>query len=212
MKNGGFASKLVLEKGNIRTEVITPEGKRIVTSDGDVVPIVDQFVLEHSDFSLYCRKGVIALTGFQWIFGYRTQLISIKGDSERKAVLPIVDSLKKSGWIFANHSFSHSQIFLRETISTVELSSDVSRWKNEVEPLIGPTNIFIGPFGEVFKKGSARRKQLIDAGFNVLYGVGMDGYTKFFDNHVVVNRADIDGYRIAHNPKMLLKRFGISVK
>ncbi len=212
MKDGGFAHKLVLDNGVVKTEVITPEGNKIVTDDGDVVPIVDKFVKEHPDFSLNGGKGIIALTGFEGILGYRTQLKNPQNATEKVAVLPIVDALKKSGWTFANHSFTHDPFFLKDTISTRQLADDISRWKKEVEPLIGPTNIFIGPFGEVFKEGDPRRQQLIDAGFNVLYGVGMDGYIRFFDNHFVMNRIDLDGYRLTHNAKTLYKLFGISVK
>lgn len=209
MRNGGFAHRLVLDGDIVKTEVIIPDGNKIITDDGDVVPIVDAFVKEHPDFSQNNAKGIIGVTGFQGILGYRTQLKSTKRDADIKAVLPVVESLKKSGWIFANHSFSHDKIFLTDKISSLQLADDISRWKSQVEPLVGPTNIFIGPFGEVFKEGDPRRKELIDAGFNVLYGVGMDGYTKFFDNHFVMNRADIDGYRLSHNPKTLYKLFGI---
>ncbi|MCX6751919.1 MAG: hypothetical protein NTZ87_00210 [Candidatus Nomurabacteria bacterium] len=212
MKNGGFANKLVLDNGIVKTEVITPEGKKTITNDGDAVPIVDEFVKEHPDFSQDGAKGIIALTGFQGILGYRTQLKNAQGDVERASVLPVVDALKKTGWIFASHSFTHNQVFLRETISTAELAKDISKWKAQVESLVGPTNIFVGPFGEVFKEGDSRRQQLIDAGFNVFYGVGLDGYFKFFSDHFVMNRIDIDGYRLTHNPKTLFRMFGISMK
>ncbi len=212
MKNGGFANKLVLENGIVRTEVITPEGNKIITNDGDAIPIVDDFVKLHPDFSLNGAKGIIALTGFEGILGYRTQLKNKQNGVEREAVLPVIDALKKSGWIFASHSFTHNQFFLRKTISTKELAKDISDWKAGVESLVGPTNIFIGPFGEVFKEGDKRRAQLINAGFNVLYGVGMDGLMKFYKDHFVMNRINIDGYRLTHNPKTLFRLFGISVK
>lgn len=212
MRNGGFANKLVLENDVVKTEVITPAGNKIITDDGDVVPIVDKFVEEHPGFSLDGAKGIIALTGFQGILGYRTQLNAPNRDAEITAVLPVVDALRKSGWIFADHSFTHNQWFLRRTITTDQLALDISKWKAQVEPLVGPTNIFVGPFGQVFQEGSKRRQQLIDAGFNVLYGVGMDGYFKFFDNHFVMNRINIDGYRLTHNPKTLNRLFGILVK
>ena len=38
-----------------------------------------------------------------------------------------------------------------------------------------------------------------NTGFNVLYGVGIDGYMKYFNNYLVMDRIDIDGYRLAHN-------------
>jgi len=211
MKNGGFAHKLVLENDIIKTEVLTPEGNTIVTDDGDVVPIVDAFVKGHPDFSLNGAKGIIGVTGFEGILGYRTQLRGEQGDIERQHAAIVVDALKKSGWVFANHSFGHKQSFLNGTISLDFLANDISLWVNQVEPIVGHTNIFIGPFGQIFKDGDLRRKKLVDAGFNILYGVGMDGYTKSFGNYLVMNRTDIDGYRLKHNAKKLYELFGISV-
>jgi hypothetical protein len=211
MKNGGFANKLVLENGVVKTEVIDPNGNKIITSDGDIVPILDTFIKKYPDFSLNGAKGIIALTGFQGILGYRTQLQGANGDKDRQQVKAVVDALKKSGWVFASHSYSHNQRFLNNKITRDYLAYDISRWENEVEPLVGKTDIFIGPFGQVFSQGDPKRQQLIDAGFKVLFGVGMDGYTKFFDTYMVMNRANIDGYRIANNPKMLFSLFGISV-
>ena len=211
MKSGGFANKLVLDNGIVKTQVITPEGNTIVTDDGDVVPIVDEFVKEHPDFSINGAKGIIGVTGFEGILGYRTELSSTKGTAERVAVLPVIAALKNSGWVFASHSYTHDQVFLHDTIGATQLASDISNWNNQVEPLVGKTNIFIGPFGEIFKEGDPRRQQLINAGFNVLYGVGMDGYMKFFSNHFVMNRIDIDGYRLTHDATKLNKLFGLTV-
>lgn len=211
MKNGGFAHKLILENDIVKTEVLTPEGNTIATNDGDVVPIIDAFVKEHPDFSLNGAKGIIGVTGFEGVLGYRTNWKGGRGDIERQQAIMVADALKKSGWTFANHSFSHNQIFSNGTITSDLLTNDISNWVNQVEPIVGKTNIFIGPFGQVFSEYAQRRKQLTDAGFNILYGVGMDGYTKFFTNYLVMNRTDIDGYRLIHNAKKLYELFGISV-
>jgi len=212
MSKGGFANKLVLdESGAVKTEVVTPEGNTIVTDDGDVVPIVDKFVAEHPDFSQDGAKGIIAVTGFQGILGYRTQLNAPSRDKEITAVLPIVDALKKSGWVFANHSFTHNQWYLRNTITADQLTADITKWKDQVGSLVGSTDIFIGPFGQVFKEGDARRKQLVDSGFTALYGVGMDGYLKYLGDHFAMNRIDIDGLRLRLSPQTLFKKFGIKI-
>lgn len=211
MKNGGFANKLILENGIVKTEVRTPEGNTIIMDDGDVVPIVDAFVKAHPDFSLDGAKGIIGLTGFEGVLGYRTNWNGERGDSERQHATVIADALKKSGWVFASHSFGHDQVFVNTTITSGFLADDISLWSKHVEPIIGKTNIFIGPFGQVFSEGDPRRKQLIDAGFNILYGVGMDNYTKFFSNYLVMNRTNIDGYRLRNNAKKLYELFGISV-
>jgi len=75
--------------------------------------------------------------------------------------------------------------------------------------LVGKTNIFIGPFGQIFKEGDPRRAALISSGFNVLYGVGIDNYVRYFDTHVVMDRINIDGYRLSHNPDYLQTHLGI---
>ena len=211
MKNGGFAHKLVLENGMVKTEVVTPEGDTIITDDGDVVPIVDAFVAAHPDFSLDGAKGIIGFTGFEGVMGYRTNWKGERGDNERQSATLVADALKRSGWVFASHSFSHKQAFLNGTIDSDSLAKDIFLWANKVEPIIGKTNIFIGPFGQIFSQEDPRRKQLVDAGFTVLYGVGMDNYTKFFDNYFVMDRTDIDGYRLRNNPQKLYELFGISV-
>ena len=211
MENGGFANKLVLENDVVKTEVLTPEGSTIITNDGDIVPIVDEFVKEHPDFSLDGAKGIIGVTGFEGILGYHTNWKGERGDIERQHATIILNALKKTGWVFASHSFSHKQVFLSGEITPDFLANDISFWASEVEPIVGKTNIFIGPFGQVFLEGDPRRKQLIDAGFNILYGVGMDNYTKFFSNYLVMNRTNIDGYRLRNNAEKLYELFGILV-
>jgi len=39
----------------------------------------------------------------------------------------------------------------------------------------------------------------------------MDGYIKFFSDHFVMNRIDIDGYRLTHDIKKLYKLFGLEI-
>ncbi len=211
MKNGGFAHKIVIEGGIVKTEVKTPKGDTIITDDGDVIPIVDSFVKEHPDFSLDGAKGLIGATGFEGVLGYRTQLGGERGGAEREKAKAVIDLLKKSGWYFASHSYGHEQSFLKGTVTLDFLKKDTSRWIREVEPLVGKTNVFIGPFGQVFSEKDPRRKMLVESGFTVLYGVGMDDYAKFFKDHVAVDRTNIDGYRLRNNAKKLRELFGVSV-
>ena len=71
----GFTSKLVLgDDGQIWAQCTDPNtGETFLTQDLDATPILDQFVLEHPDFSLNGAKAIFSLTGYQGILGYRTQ-------------------------------------------------------------------------------------------------------------------------------------------
>ena len=198
---GGLARRLVLEKsGKVATEIAAPDGTVSVTRDGDIVPILDDFVQGHPDFSLNGAKGILALTGYDGILGYRV------GDTE--SARPVVDRLKAAGWSFASHSYTHGHGFLDGTISLADLKADTEQWKREVMPVLGDTDVFVGPFGQIFRPGDPRRAYLVSQGFKMLCGVGMDDYLAYFKGYVVQDRADIDGYRIAHDPQMLRQYFG----
>lgn len=203
MQKDGLANKLVFESGKISTQVTLPDGSVKNTDDGDVIPLVDRFIETHPDFSFNGARGIIGVTGYDGILGYRTQLFGHASTTERETALSVVAALKREGWIFASHSYTHSQGFLRGDISADFLADDLNKWKEFVEPLVGPTNIFIGPYGQIFSPEDSRRKQILEAGFNVLYGVGLDQYLKYFPTYMVQDRVDVDGYRLTHDQKYL---------
>lgn len=205
----GFADRLVLNKnGEVSTEIVNPEGKKEITRDGDVVPILDDFVTQHPDFSYQGAKGIIALTGFEGILGYRTNDINSPTyiDDVQKAKA-VVSKLKQTGWVFASHSYSHERPFRDDSISLNELKRDTELWDKEVRPLVGDTNIFIGPFGQVFKPYEERRNYLVSKGFKVLYGVGMDLFLGYFPDYFMMDRANIDGIRLTENSHYLTDFF-----
>jgi len=209
-QNGdGLAIKLVLdENGRVATEVPALDGSIKVTRDGDVVPIVDDFINDHPDFSHNGAKGIIALTGFEGILGYRTNNIySPTYIDDVMKVKQIVQKLKSTGWTFASHSYSHKSYFKDGDITLDTLIKDTEKWSREVEPLVGSTDTFVGPFGQIFKTGDPRREYLVSKGFKVFYGVGMDLYLKYEPDHLVMNRANIDGIRLFKTPHLLDEYF-----
>ncbi len=212
----GLANKLVLDAmGKVATEVITPGGNTVVTRDGDVVPLLDDFVTAHPDFSFNGAKGLVALTGYDGILGYRTQLdlqpdladSSIKREEEIKGAKKIVEKMKETGWIFGSHSYSHRTEFIHGTMSLADVQKDTELWKAEVEPIVGDTNIFVGPFGQIFSRNDPRQEYLISEGFKMLCGVYSEPYLKYFSDHVVMQRADIDGIRLMQTPHLLKDYF-----
>ena len=56
---------------------------------------------------------------------------------------------------------------------------DVEKWKNEVEPLVGKTNLYAYPYGEWAIGENCtdlRAKTLLNAGFSLFFGVGASPY------------------------------------
>ncbi len=78
--DGGYANRLVVTpEGRIMNEIDQPDGS-VVTGSFDVLPLLDDFILEHPDFSYHGAKGIIALTGYNGILGYRTSYIAYGSD------------------------------------------------------------------------------------------------------------------------------------
>ncbi|HKL94017.1 MAG TPA: hypothetical protein VJZ69_01890, partial [Clostridia bacterium] len=103
MKGDGFAEKLIVdENGEIATTVRTPKDAEIIDYEGDVIPIVNRFVKAHPNFSFRGAKGIVGVTGFDGVFGYR--VTKLKGDAYNKAFKSakyVANSLKANGWKIA---------------------------------------------------------------------------------------------------------------
>ncbi|WP_422445651.1 polysaccharide deacetylase family protein [Thermoanaerobacterium sp. DL9XJH110] len=205
IENGNVFKLILDEKGDVATYSVSPEGQVIVSRDNELIPILDNFIKEHEDFSLHGAKGIIALTGYQGILGYRTNNVDSADYEKQKAeVLRVVERLKETGWVFASHSYGHPDV---RKISYEKLKRDTLKWKNEVEPLIGQTSIYVYPYGSNLSPGDSKFKFLMESGFNVFYGVGPNPYKRFAGNFIEMDRRHIDGIALKTQSEKLLPLF-----
>ena len=213
MLEQGFTSKLVLgEDGQIWAECTDPFTKEtFLTQELDATPILDQFVLEHPDFSLNGAKAIFSLTGYYGILGYRTQNDrDIAADDPRRpefeayrqkeidAVKPVIERLKETGWTFGSHTWGHINL---STKSMEVVRNDTERWEEEVGSLVGPTNILFYPHGarpdggdDVTQTGPMFQ-YLHSKGFRIFASVGVESYSKVKSDisAVICDRLHPDG-------------------
>ena len=212
MKIDGFANRLVLsDDGRVYTRVETPEGEIELTRNGDVMPILDDFVDENPDFSWRGAKGTIALTGYQGALGYR--IMSNKTKKENDAATAeakiVADALKKNGWLFACHSYGHSSFFRNGSITLDKLKKDTEKWIKTIEPVTGKTNIYISPFGVsiIFKPGNVYSKYLVKNGFNIFCTVGERKEIYYHGNFIVMPRLNLDGFKMIKGKSAVRKYY-----
>ena len=204
-KNGNVHKLIIDQQGNIATLSFNLSGQQVIAHDNEIIPILDNFIEQHPDFSYHGAKGVIALTGYQGIFGYRTNLKdSSTYQQERDTVQKVVEKLKATGWSFASHSYGHPDV---KKISLDKLKHDTLRWKEEVEPLTGPTNIYIYPYGSSVLPGDPKFQYLLESGFNILASVGPRAYLKVAPDYVMMDRRHIDGIALQKQKSTLMDLF-----
>ncbi len=168
-KGQGMIDRLVIENGTIMGCYDNADGTTTLT-DGEVFPIVEQFVKEHPDFSYNGNKVTLALTGFAGILGYRTDEIyrgTYDVDAERQKAKVVVDWLKANGYNFASHSYSHADY---GTCSINRVKEDIRDWNTNVKPLIGETKVFVYPYGAFTYHGTETHNELLKEGFVMFCG------------------------------------------
>lgn len=191
MRRNGNAYRLVLTKGGqIATYSVDPAGQVVVSRDNEIIPLLDQFVAAHPGFSLDGAKGIINETGYEGVLGYRTQPGSPDRAQQIREVLPIIARLKRDGWVFACHSWGHRD---DATIPYGDLVWDTEQWKQQVEPLLGSTDLYVYPFGADVRSGGAKMRYLIGQGFHFFFGVGPQPYWRWGPGYVAMDRVHVDG-------------------
>lgn len=201
----GTVDKLILDdKGKVVTYTRMKDGREIISDDNEYIPIIDKFVEEHPDFSFNGAKGMICLTGFDGILGYRTHRDSPNKQSESEKVKPIVKALKDTGWYFASHSYKHGAM---AGYNVAQMRDCAQKFKNEVTPLIGETKIYVYPYGS-WKTGEVQDILYKEFGFTYFCSVGVNYYikTRADMNYILFqDRANIDGWTLVRNGHLLEK-------
>ena len=229
MDGDGFASKLVVDDdGKVRNEYIEDDGS-VSVGDYDVVPLIDRFVEEHPDFSYRGARGIVALTGYNGILGYRTdssyetrpddldadkvQWLDNHPDfdlnTEREGAKKVVQAMKKEGWLFASHTWGHQNV---SQISLEKLQADTQRFKENVDPLIGGTDIIIFAFGADLAGAEdysgEKFEYFKNQGYNYYCNVDSSQYfVQVRDNYFRMGRRNLDGYRMYYNPELISDLF-----
>jgi len=218
MRGDGFMERYIIGgDGNIWAEGIDPSGNAIVSQDLAAITILDRFVRDHPDFSHNGAKGCLALTGYEGILGYRTQKDKDDDSEEFRLnrmmevarVAPVVERLHATGWYFATHSYGHINL---EGASLTGVQADAERWMDEVGSLVGPTQIFIYPFGTRLDGGDVNNvgpafKFYHELGFRLFASVGREPYTQIKSeiSAVIMDRMAVDGYSLRNRRERFLR-------
>lgn len=220
-ERGGYPTKVVInENGKPKCEYTNSLGETHI-GDYDVVPRLNSFLEAHPDGAYKNARGLIAMTGYNGVFGYRTDLAYKTGesmDSDQKAWLEaypdfnwdnevaqakkVAEAIKSSGWEFASHTWGHISVTGRSVDS---LKADNEKWVNTVENIIGKVDTIIFAHGndiENYRDYSVDNQAFNyykDSGYNYYCNVDASQlyWNQFRSNYVRQARINIDGLTLS---------------
>ncbi len=235
MDGDGFPQKLIVtEDGKVKNSYLEDDGS-ISIGDYDVVPIVDTFVEQHPDFSYHGHKGILALTGYEGVLGYRTDEVyktrqadritdfqrvffeqnpDFDFDKEVEEAKKVADAMRAEGWEFASHTWGHIN---PRNYSMDGLQRDSDRWQNWVAPIVGNTDVLIFAFGadigdwQPYTSANEYFNHYKSMGFNIFCNVDTSErcWVQIGPNYLRQARRNLDGYRMYYTPELISDLFDV---
>lgn len=211
-KNGaGIASKLVVDSdGSVACEIVNADGSTSVGAY-DLIPILDDFVQQHPDFSYSGAKAVIGLTGYNGLFGYRTDATGRAqfGEAEYEknvaSVKAVAEALRNSGYTLAYGTYENSAY---AKFSLAMIQSEINKWNTEVVPIIGNLDTVVfaqeSDISTSVMYSGEKYNYLKSCGFNYFVGFAADGspYTLIADEYVRQGRLMVTGNNLAYTASL----------
>lgn len=210
-KNGaGFASRLLTdENGELICEMVDKDGNT-VTGEFDLVPILNSFLKEHPDFSYKGAKAIIAVTGYDGLFGYRsnpgskTYFGESYYDSQVQGAKDIAAALKEDGYTIACYTYDN---LAYGAISVNEIKTDLEDWAAEVTPILGQVDVLVyAQNSDIASQGAYsgdKFNALTQAGFRYFLGFCSGGkpWANIAGSYVRQGRINVSGNTMAYYPQ-----------
>lgn len=216
----GFAHKIVIgEDGYPACEYMDANGQ-IHVGSYDLVPLLEDFIQEHPDFSYRGARAILGMTGYEGVFGYRTKpayeekMGSEAYKKECEEAMAVAQCLRDHGWILASHSYGHPAY---GNVSAEKVESDSDKWEKTVQPIIGDCDVILYPHGSdiagigKYTFDNAKFKALYEDGYRYFYNVDSHvAWQQLGDDYFRGGRRNLDGYRMWYTPKKVADLFNVS--
>ena len=211
----GFASRLVVDdNGDIKAEMVNADGQTVV-GDYDLVPILEQFIKDHPDFSYHNSRALLAVTGYDGIFGYRTnkKVIDKKGqeyyDQQVEGAKKIVAALNEAGYEIACNTYNNEAY---GKLSAQEIKADLDKWMDEVTPIVGQIDKLIyAQKTEIEEYSGNKYNVLYNAGFRYFINHGNKPSATVTNEYVRQNRLMVTGNQMAYAASLYSQYFDASL-
>lgn len=142
----GFASKLIVDdNGNLSCEMVDAAGQT-VTGAFDLVPILNSFIQTHPDFSYKGAKAILAVTGYDGLFGYRTNFSAKEFfgtayyNDQVAGATQVLQALRADGFDIACYTYENVEY---GNFTAEDILADLNKWDGEVTPILGSVDTLV---------------------------------------------------------------------
>ena len=200
--HSGFASKLVVDgNGDIKAEYVDGNGQTNV-GNYDLVPILEDFIAEHPDFSYQGARAILAVTGHEGVFGYRinSAVVANKGndywEKEVAGAKEITNALRNKGYTIACYTYKNDKY---AGLSSAQIQADLQSWTNQITSIIGNVDTFVfAKTSNITDYNGSSFQVMYQSGFRYFISNGDSPMTEVNSTYVRQNRLMVTGETMQH--------------
>ena len=198
----GFASKLVVDgHGEIKAEYVDASGQTNV-GNYDLVPILEDFIKSHPDFSYRGARAILAVTGHEGVFGHRinSAVVANKGndywEKEVAGAKEITNALREKGYTIACYTYKNDAY---AGWSVAQISADLQSWTTQITSVIGNVDTFVfAKTSNITDYAGAAFQTMYQSGFRYFISNGDSPMTQVNPTYVRQNRLMVTGETMQH--------------
>ena len=199
----GFAYRMVVdENGDIKAQMVDANGQT-QTGNYDLVPILEDFIKAHPDFSYKGARATLAVCGYEGVFGYRTNTSYISSvsqayyDEQVAGAKQLVEALRDKGYTIACYTYGNIAYGDR---SATQIQADLQEWTNQITPVVGNVDVLVyARTSDIGDYGGAKFQVLNGVGFRFFVRHGSQPYAEINNTYVKQTCLMVTGENMAWN-------------
>jgi len=197
----GFASKLVVDaNGDIKAEYVDINSQTQI-GNYDLVPILEEFIKQHPDFSYRGARATLAVTGHEGVFGWRcnTTYIAAVGqayyDEQVLGAKEVVNALRNKGYRIACYSYENKD-YGQDNANQIQ--ADLTKWNDQITPILGQVDtIVFAKESDIGDYTGPKFNVLFTSGFRYMITDGDQPYAEVNNTYVRQTRLMVTGNTMA---------------
>ena len=207
----GFAYRLIVDNnGDIKAQMVDSAGQT-QTGNYDLVPILEDFIKEHPDFSYQGARAILAVCGHEGIFGYRINTSNISTvsqayyDEQVAGAKTLVQALRDKGYTLACYTYANIAYGDK---SATQIKADLQDWASQITPVIGEVDVMVfARTSDIGDYSGAKFGVLSDAGFRYFIKHGSAPSAEVNNTYVRQARLMVTGENMAWHSDQFSKYF-----